>query len=281
MKKFILSAIAALVMVTTAGAQTQTPEEFVSDFSKFVGFVSSNRHLKPGTLERADSIYGVYTQEFDNDYKSLMTEEQKEEFYKAKGRYEHFQLKVRAHDAEAKGAKKLKHAENDGKKMAKEAKVGMDSTVNNGKNFGEKMLDKSKMAIKKGKKKGAELVDQSGELIQQGKEKGAQLIDNGKEKGAQLVDDGKDKGSELVEQGKDKGAKLGKKMKQKGRKVINQADTVGDQTMARMHEAGHKVGKFTHRVFEGVDSVGHRVGRGIENGYDESASWLRGLFDKK
>ncbi|MDE7188690.1 MAG: hypothetical protein K2N96_00945, partial [Muribaculaceae bacterium] len=63
--------------------------------------------------------------------------------------------------------------------------------------------------------------------------------------------------------------------------VINQADTVGDQTMARMHEAGHKVGKFTHRVIEGVDSVGHRVGRGIENGYDESASWLRGLFDKK
>lgn len=248
MKKFILSAIAALALVSTAGAQTQTPEEFVSDFSKFVGFVSSNRHLKPATLERADSIYGVYTQEFDNDYKSLMTEEQKEEFYKAKGRYEHFQLKARAHSAEEKGAKKIKHAKADGKKMVKKVDARFDNSVEEGKNFGEKMVDKGKAAVKKGKKKGAQLVDHGEEVVEQGKEKGAQLVEQGKEKG-----------SELVEQGKEKGSDLGQKMKKTGRKV----------------------GKFTHKAIEAVDSAGHRVGRGIETGYDESAAWLRGLFDKK
>lgn len=248
MKKFILSAIAALALVSSAGAQTQTPEEFVSDFSKFVGFVSSNRHLKPATLERADSIYGVYTQEFDNDYKSLMTEEQKEEFYKAKGRYEHFQLKARAHSAEEKGAKKIKHAKADGKKMVKKVDARFDNSVEEGKNFGEKMVDKGKAAVKKGKKKGAQLVDHGEEVVEQGKEKGAQLVEQGKEKG-----------SELVEQGKEKGSDLGQKMKKTGRKV----------------------GKFTHKAIEAVDSAGHRVGRGIETGYDESAAWLRGLFDKK
>lgn len=259
MKRFILSAIAALALVSTAGAQTQTPEEFVSDFSKFVGFVSSNRHLKPATLERADSIYGVYTQEFDNDYKSLMTEEQKEEFYKAKGRYEHFQLKARAHSAEEKGAKKIKHAKADGKKMVKKVDARFDDSVKEGKNFGEKMVDKGKVAVKKGKKKGAQLVDQGEEVVEQGKEKGAQLIEQGKDKGAKVVEEGKDKGAKLVKQGKKKGADLGHKMK----------------------DTGRKVGKFTHKAIEAVDSAGHRVGRGIETGYDESAAWLRGLFDKK
>lgn len=173
MKKIILTAMAAVALALPAMAQDGSAAQFVSDYSNFVNYMSSHRHLDKSTMQRADSIFGVYNKEFDTQYKSQMTDEQKSEYYEAKGRYEGAVLKAKGRDGVDRAEQKGRSA---GQKMKKEGRKLKDK--------GQKLLHRADSAgseawgkVKRGGKKAVAKTDtigvRTGEAIKTGYDESA------------------------------------------------------------------------------------------------------------
>lgn len=136
MKKTILSIAMIIALGGVWNAYAQTPEEFLNGFKHFVSSLSADQSFSPELKERADSIYHIYTREYETIGEE-MTNTQKEEYYQYKGRYDQYVITVESQQT-ARAAKQK------GKNIFQKARDGMKTAFDESKGYVEGLTRKDK-----------------------------------------------------------------------------------------------------------------------------------------
>lgn len=94
MRKILIICALATAICTSA----TTPREFITDFGTFVNKVSTDTTMTRADHLRADSTYNVFMKQYDDVYKKDMTQKERDEFFKYKGRYTKYRIANRVNN---------------------------------------------------------------------------------------------------------------------------------------------------------------------------------------
>ena len=95
MKKLLIAAIAASALLPMA-MMAETPQEYLTKLKELVGNAEGTTQMSEAEYARTDSLYNVYMEQYDGQYKDSMTDSQREEYYKLKGQYARVQVERKA-----------------------------------------------------------------------------------------------------------------------------------------------------------------------------------------